>query len=60
MENALKDTSSFTRPDNCEACGRTCVPHAHHYKGYEPEHWLDVQWLCVPCHDRAHREEKPE
>lgn len=23
---------------------------AHHYKGYEPEYQLDVQWLCSSHH----------
>lgn len=24
-------------------------------KGYEREHWLDVEWLCGPCHKKADR-----
>ncbi len=23
---------------------------AHHYLGYEEIHWLDIEWLCGPCH----------
>jgi hypothetical protein len=23
--------------------------------GYEPQHWLDVEWLCKVCHDAEHR-----
>ena len=23
---------------------------AHYYKGYSPEYWLAVQWLCTDCH----------
>lgn len=26
---------------------------AHHYLGYEGEHWKDVQWLCVKHHKEA-------
>jgi len=24
----------------------------HHYKGYEPEHWLDVVPVCIKCHSQ--------
>ena len=27
----------------------------HHYKGYEPEFWLDVIPVCVKCHIRIRR-----
>ena len=27
---------------------------AHHFSGYTPDHWLNVQWLCVSCHKKAH------
>jgi predicted HNH restriction endonuclease len=41
----------------CSACelepkkvnGRQRIE-AHHHKGYDEEHWLDVVWLCRPCH----------
>ncbi len=45
------------KAEKCSACG--LLPRivkgrqriqAHHYKGYDPEHWLDVVWLCVRCH----------
>lgn len=26
---------------------------AHHHRGYSPEHWLDVEWLCPTCHGKA-------
>ena len=52
----------------CEVCGlepkvvngRQRIE-AHHHKGYEPEHWLDVEWLCCPHHreaDAAQKEKK--
>lgn len=34
----------------CEDCGASSVVQAHHYKGYAPEHRLEVIWLCRPCH----------
>jgi hypothetical protein len=34
-------------------CGSAEVQ-AHHHNGYEPEHELDVIWLCIPCHRKAH------
>lgn len=37
----------------CEECGETKVE-AHHYKGYEKEHRLDVQWLCRLHHRHLH------
>ncbi len=30
---------------------------AHHHRGYGPENWLDVQWLCFECHLESHRKE---
>lgn len=34
---------------SCEVCG-TQAEEYHHYKGYDPEHHLDVLPLCVQCH----------
>jgi hypothetical protein len=45
----------LTRPDNCERCGSDHRLHAHHHNGYERPYWLDVQWLCSPCHRTIHR-----
>ena len=42
------------RPSACGQCGSPCKPDAHHHNGYAPEHWLDVEWLCRNCHERAH------
>ena len=45
----------LVKPDSCEKCGKQSdTIHAHHYLGYAPEHRLDVQWLCVECHEKAH------
>ena len=42
-------------PDGCERCGAVKRLHAHHHLGYAREHWLDVRWLCSPCHRTVHR-----
>jgi len=52
---------TLVRPSVCSLCG--AIPgvdfsgrpkiEAHHFLGYAPEHWLDVQWLCVSCHKQA-------
>lgn len=38
----------------CERCGSPSVE-AHHYKGYDEAHWLDVQWLCRRDHLDVHK-----
>jgi rubredoxin len=46
----------ISKPDRCSNCG--CTDRAlggHHHNGYEPEHVLDVVWLCPQCHGLAHR-----
>lgn len=50
--NAVRD-GRLIRPDKCSKCGVECTPQAHH-ESYEPEHWLDVAWLCVKCHCDRH------
>jgi hypothetical protein len=40
----------LVRPNLCSQCGKRCKPQAHHHKGYAEEFWLDVIWLCRPCH----------
>ncbi|MBE3039725.1 MAG: hypothetical protein IMZ62_13060 [Chloroflexi bacterium] len=42
------------RPTACSLCGHAGPVAGHHHKGYAPEHWLDVEWLCRQCHDRRH------
>lgn len=41
----------------CSVCGAERV-HAHHHKGYAPEHELDVVWLCPRHHMAAHGRQK--
>lgn len=37
----------------CMQCGKP-AQHYHHWKGYEPAHWLDVIPLCAKCHRKVH------
>lgn len=48
-------TGAVVRPDSCSGCGVVGKPQAHHYKGYEQEHWFDIKWLCRKCHGYEHR-----
>jgi hypothetical protein len=43
----------LVRPEACEN-GHPGPIEAHHHRGYAPEFWLDVVWLCKNCHDKAH------
>ena len=61
VHNAIRD-GKLVRPEFCEKCGiedwgkkRTMIE-SHHYKGYEAEYWLTVQWLCTNCHKKAEKE----
>jgi len=38
----------------CELCNKVCRTVGHHWRGYEDAHALDVQWLCISCHNRVH------
>jgi len=38
----------------CTYCPKPAA-HYHHYLGYEEEHWLDVEPVCVSCHHKADR-----
>ena len=38
----------------CENCRGVGPLEAHHHKGYKRENWLNVRWLCIPCHVAAH------
>jgi hypothetical protein len=52
VNNALRD-GKIKKPDKCDKCGSTDALSAHHHKGYDKKHWLDVQWLCRDCHNAA-------
>jgi hypothetical protein len=57
VDNAVR-SGRLVRPETCSRCGAGGRIEAHHYLGYEPEHRLDVRWLCTACHGAAHREQK--
>ena len=39
----------------CGICQEAQGAEYHHYNGYEPEHWFDVEVTCTECHGREHR-----
>ena len=51
---ALKD-GTLTKPVKCQHCGEERYLEGHHHS-YKEEHWLDVEWLCKPCHNVADKE----
>jgi len=54
VRTALR-SGALVRPQECGDCERRMVGiHAHHHKGYAPEHRLDVVWLCWDCHAWRH------
>ena len=49
-------TGRLMQSVRCEQCGAEGVRlHAHHHIGYEPEHWLEVRFICTACHGLIHR-----
>lgn len=57
VTNAIRD-GKIIRPEICERCKNKGRIEAHHHKGYSIRHWLDIQWLCTPCHKLIERKEK--
>ncbi len=46
------------RPVDCQECGAEDVAvHAHHNDYAKP---LEVEWLCVDCHGRRHRQHEDD
>lgn len=56
LHQAIKK-GKLIKPECCQfpSCSETKNIQAHHHNGYEPEHWLDVVWLCVLHHHKANR-----
>jgi hypothetical protein len=46
-------SGKLIKPDRCQLCGAQTKLEAHHFMGYTREHYLDVEWLCIGCHNRA-------
>ncbi len=51
---------TLVRPLVCERCGEKPARDAHRHNGYDPDHWLDVVWVCVKCHRHEHSEQFAE
>lgn len=50
-------SGELIRPDTCQQCGEKHSSKnitAHHHNGYDPEHEIDVEWLCRRCHGAKH------
>lgn len=54
LGNAVRDLK-VVKPDSCEHCLSSGKPIQGHHWSYLQEHWLDVIWLCVPCHGKEHK-----
>lgn len=53
ISNALR-LGKITKPNYCEISGcKETRLEAHHWKGYDPKHWLNVKWLCHNHHLEA-------
>lgn len=52
--NALK-SGKLERKFECEHCGAADKKLQKHHWSYEPEHWLDIIWLCPKCHGAEHK-----
>lgn len=48
-----RSRGELNAPDACEKCGAKRPVEGHHHNGYEPQHWLDLKWLCRKCHVKA-------
>lgn len=49
-------SGKIIRPDHCEWCKRDAQPselQAHHWRGYDPAHWLDVKHVHHTCHRKC-------
>lgn len=53
-KNAVRD-GKIIKSESCEHCGTSDKQIQGHHWSYEPEHWLDVIWLCAACHGKEHK-----
>lgn len=56
VKKALRSGRLVRQP--CQECGATDflgkIVEGHHYLGYDPEHALDIRWLCASHHIAEH------
>jgi hypothetical protein len=50
---AIKD-GRLLKPRCCQHCNERKPLEAHHYISYQEKNWLDVIFLCIPCHKDEH------
>ncbi len=53
--SSLIQKGKLIKPLHCQNCHDFTYVESHHYKGYAPEHALDVIWLCLKCHRQAEK-----
>jgi hypothetical protein len=53
----MAGTLPHPHTSRCELCGRRGECY-HHFRGYAPEHHLDVTLYCRGCHSRQHIKER--
>lgn len=51
---AARRNGKLAKPLHCEHCEKELPLQGHHHS-YEEKYWLDVIWLCVPCHGEEHK-----
>lgn len=52
-----EDHPMLVRATVCQRCHHPSSEIIGHHHSYEPQFWLDVEWLCKKCHVRHHAEE---
>lgn len=57
--NAI-NRGDLIRPTHCELCGFPSDRIQAHHHSYDPKDYLDVTFLCVPCHESIHHQLKLE
>lgn len=45
-------------PAACTWCGRSEQALVAHHHSYDPKFWLDVAFICPPCHVQHHAQER--
>lgn len=55
VETALQ-AGRIPKGANCTSCGTDKRKlEAHHHHGYDRKNWLEIVWLCPPCHRKAEK-----